>query len=293
MKTNRIITLEAALATSFVALSLTGEQMGHRPGATSGAEPSKAKAMEGMAQKASDIIGMDVADSRGHEVGTVKDLLVDFHNGGIAEVIIGSSIFARPAEKVTPLPPACLTFSPSGKTLRMNIALEEMKNAPTFEMSRWREAAGAKQAAEVYQHYGVPAPKFGTLTRVRLVLGRFVRNDRDQKLGRVINMVVDVPTGRVDKVIVSSDGFLGIRSELTAVTPQSFVYNQDRNQISLHTTPEGLKAALHFKAADWRTSAAQAEPATGAATVGALPAAVSVANSSTPGGQGELDPARP
>ena len=116
-------------------------------------------------------------------------------------------------------------------------------------------------------------PVFGNLERAATLLDESVRNEQNQSLGRVNDLVVDLPAGRVDEVILATGGFLGIHSKLTAVAPQSFVYDPDRGKLRLNMRPESLNNAPHFKAREWKTSLiSQVEPAAAAGTAGCIPA---------------------
>ncbi len=290
MKLN--IILLAALAAALVAAPLKAQQMGQDTGTPAGADASKTKAMQPPAQEASDVIGMDVLDSQDKEVGTVKDLFIDLQSGSIGEVIVGSSLM-KPQDKVTPVPPACLTYNALGKTLKLNIPQSDFDKAPTFELSQWKEAAVPTKTAEFYKFYGIAAPRLGDLERARIVMGDPIRNGRDQKLGHVNNIVVDVTAGMVDRVIVSSGGFLGIHAELTALQPQSFAYNAEDNKLTVDMTPEALKAAPHFKASNWRSSLTQPATPTSSPTAATTSPEPNTANATAASGQDRPYPDKP
>lgn len=286
MKSNRIIILAATIATPFVVTPSQAQNMDRNNAPPVDHGMAKAESTEGTLQEAKDIIGMDVLDSQDQRAGKVKDLFVDLQNGRIIEVIldmggratgagnpasygpsIGNGAFPGAAststeERMAGVPPACLTYNTSGKSLGINVTPEQLKNAPTFAASEWKDAAAATAIGEVYHHYAQKAPTFGNLERGTGLLGEAVINNQDQKLGRVNNLVVNLPAGEVDKVILASGGFLGIRSQLTALDPRTFSYDPDRDKLRLDMTPDSLKNSPHFKAGEWRTIVtSQAEPA--------------------------------
>lgn len=55
--------------------------------------------------------------------------------------------------------------------------------------------------------------------KVSDVMGMTVKNYQDVKLGKVSDLAVDMESGRVVQVIISSGGFLGMGTTLTAVPP--------------------------------------------------------------------------
>jgi hypothetical protein len=82
-------------------------------------------------------------------------------------------------------------------------------------------------------------------------MGTAVNNLQNEKLGNVENLLVDLPSGRVVAVIVSSGGFLGMGDELSAIPPTALRFTTDRDTLQLDTSKEMLSSAPHFKANQW------------------------------------------
>ena len=82
-------------------------------------------------------------------------------------------------------------------------------------------------------------------------MGTSVKNLQDEKLGNVENILVDLPSGRIVAVVVSSGGFLGMGDELSAVPPTALRFTTDRDTLQLDTSKEMLSNAPHFKANEW------------------------------------------
>ena len=78
-----------------------------------------------------------------------------------------------------------------------------------------------------------------------------MNNLQDEKLGKVENLMVDLPAGRIVAVIVSSGGFLGIGDDLSAVPPTALRFTSDRDTLQLDASKEMLASAPHFKANQW------------------------------------------
>jgi sporulation protein YlmC with PRC-barrel domain len=97
----------------------------------------------------------------------------------------------------------------------------------------------------------IPASRLGKLQKASKVMGLPVKNQQDEKLGKVDNMLVDVQSGRIVALVVSSGGFLGLGDELSAVPPTALRFNTEHDALQLDTTKEMLSAAPHFKADQW------------------------------------------
>jgi hyperosmotically inducible protein len=93
--------------------------------------------------------------------------------------------------------------------------------------------------------------RLGYVTRASALMDITVKNLQDEKLGKVENLVVDLPSGRIIAVIISSGGYLGMDGELSAVPPSAFRFNADHDVLQLDASPEMLSAAPHFKANQW------------------------------------------
>lgn len=97
----------------------------------------------------------------------------------------------------------------------------------------------------------IPASRLGQLQKASKIIGTSVQNLQDEKLGKVENLLVDLSSGRIVAVVVSTGGFLGIGDELSAVPPSAFRFTTDQDFLQLDTTKEVLAKAPHFQAQQW------------------------------------------
>ena len=97
----------------------------------------------------------------------------------------------------------------------------------------------------------IPASRLSHVQKASKLTGTWVKNLQDEKLGKVENLLVDLPSGRIVAVVVSSGGFLGIRDELSAVPPTALRFTPDWGTLQLDASKEMLSNAPHFKAKQW------------------------------------------
>lgn len=97
----------------------------------------------------------------------------------------------------------------------------------------------------------IPSERLGKLQRASELMGMAVKNRQDETIGDVENIVVDLSSGRLVAVVVSSGGFLDLGDELSAVPPTALQFNADRDGFQLDTTKEKLTGAPHFKENQW------------------------------------------
>jgi len=244
----------------------------------------------GRAEKASDIIGMEVQNYQGEKLGKVDDLALDVETGRIVQIILSTGGFVGVGDALHAVPPGALHHDAVNKVIHLNADKATLKAAPRFEMTKWAECCESNQVAAVYRYFGeqpyfaqwqvndfpprsertrsldaarTPEPHWktdgyrsqwaplGYVQRASKLMGTPVKNLQLEKLGKVENFAVDLPAGRVIAVIVSSGGFLGMGDELSAVPPTALRFNTERDMLQLDASKEALSSAPHFKSNQW------------------------------------------
>jgi sporulation protein YlmC with PRC-barrel domain len=142
-------------------------------------------------------------------------------------------------------------FVQSGDTV-----LDSQRNAagsPNTVSTRKADGTWDKDrvAIDSQSQWMIPASRLGQVQKASKLMGTPVNNLQDEKLGKVENLLVDLPSGRVVAIIVSSGGFLGMGDELSAVPPTALRFNTARDTLQLDASKEMLSSAPHFKANQW------------------------------------------
>ncbi len=88
---------------------------------------------------ATSIIGDDVENLQGENLGEIKDIMLNVHNGGIEYVIISFGGFLGIGNKLFAVPFQALQLDPSKKVFVLNKDKEYLKNAPGFDQDHWPE----------------------------------------------------------------------------------------------------------------------------------------------------------
>jgi hyperosmotically inducible periplasmic protein len=83
------------------------------------------------------------------------------------------------------------------------------------------------------------------------IVGMTVKNLQDEKLGKVETLMVDLSSGRVVAVIISSGGFLGLGDTLSAVPSAALRFTNDRDALQLDASRKMLADSPHFTADRW------------------------------------------
>lgn len=258
-------------ATSFLVFSVMAQQA---PSAkTGGTEITQERSIQSMravrlgrAEKASDVIGMEVRNYNDEKLGKVDDVAVDLESGRIVEVVLSTGGILGLGVMMVPVPPGALHHDTTSRVIHLKSDKEKLKAAPRYGMSKWAELGESNKVAEVYRYHGQepyftaayqptlgpdPTARLGYVQRVTKLMGASVKNVQSETLGKVENVILDLSAGRVVSVVVSSGGFLGLGDELSAVPPAAFQFNSENEFLQLDTSKEALSTAPHFKSSEW------------------------------------------
>jgi len=123
--------------------------------------------------------------------------------------------------------------------------------APNTISTRKADGTWEKDRISSERQFMIPASRLSQVQKASKLMGTPVKNLQDEKLGKVENLLVDLPSGRVVAVVVSSGGFLGMGDELSAVPPTALRFTADRDTLQLDASKEMLSNAPHFKANQW------------------------------------------
>jgi sporulation protein YlmC with PRC-barrel domain len=81
--------------------------------------------------------------------------------------------------------------------------------------------------------------------------GDAVRNTAGESLGKIEELMIDLPTGRVAYAVLSFGGVLGIGSKLFAVPWNSLQLDADKHEFVLDASKERLANAPGFDKDNW------------------------------------------
>lgn len=106
------------------------------------------------------------------------------------------------------------------------------------------DASGSSAAAH-NQHPG------GVLLSADTIAGDDVCNLRDEKLGTIKDIMIDVDSGTIRYAVLASGGFLGMGDHLFAVPWDAFKLDRENKRFILDVDAERLKTAPSFEKDSW------------------------------------------
>ncbi|MCE9606121.1 MAG: PRC-barrel domain-containing protein [Planctomycetia bacterium] len=111
--------------------------------------------------RASALVGMNVKNSQGENLGEVKDVVFDISKGQIGYVAVSFGGFLGVGEKLFAVPFQALDSAKDGNSyhLVLNIDKATLEKAPSFDKNSWPNFADPNWARDIDAAYGNRTPK--------------------------------------------------------------------------------------------------------------------------------------
>lgn len=243
------------------------------------------QAKQSVVLRASDINGMTVRNQEGKELGSVKDVVIDFPSGAVKYAALSYGGFLGLGDKLFAVPWDALTHrhnvANNEHYLQLDVDEATLKAAPGFDDEKWPNFGDAKFSGGIdkyYEKYRYSTADAGDIAerratagpdldqvegqvamyrahRASKVMDMDVRNAAGEKLGDVDDLVIDVHAGQVRYAALSYGGVLGVGDKLFAVPWNAFKLHHDASEeefyLVVHLNEATLKKASGFNKDAW------------------------------------------
>jgi sporulation protein YlmC with PRC-barrel domain len=183
------------------------------------------------APRASTLIGADVENAQGEDLGDIEDFVLDPQDGRVTYAVLSFGGFLGLGEKFFAVPWTALKAKVGeDDTYVLNVAKEKLTNAPGFDKNNWPDMANRQWGEEIHSYYGIP-PYWESRTAMR------------QQEGQSTSPALR--TGRTGDMAGTQDG--------DTVTATILTINESTKRLQLRTSngetvelraPEGLLGEL-------------------------------------------------
>lgn len=108
-----------------------------------------------------------------------------------------------------------------------------------------------RQYSEAARATGLSSKGLSKVNKASGLIGMEVKNQQNEKIGKIDDLVIDLQSGRVAYAIVSSGGFLGLGDKLIAVPTGAFTSSAEENKVVLNMDKQRLQSAPIFDKSNW------------------------------------------
>lgn len=157
--------------------------------------------------RASRLLGREVRDPQGRDLGEVRDLIVDLHYGRLHYAILAFGGVLGLGEKLHAVPVSTLQWT--GARWVLDLPRGRVERAPGFERSRWPDWQDHPYRDAVDRHFGSDvAPRRDSgerLMRITRLLGLDVEDRDGRELGEIEDVIVNLGRSELRYVVLELD----------------------------------------------------------------------------------------
>lgn len=101
------------------------------------------------------LIGNDVYNHKGEDIGEIKEIMLDMQSGKISYAVLSFGGFLGLGEKLFAAPWTALTLDTINKRFVLNVEKERLVKAPGFNKEQWPDMADQSWAKKIHTYSGV------------------------------------------------------------------------------------------------------------------------------------------
>jgi len=103
--------------------------------------------------KASSIIGTDVVNPKGDNLGDIKEVVIDPRTGKVAYAVVSFGGFLGMGTKLFAIPFSAFAYDVEKNEYVLDVSKERLEKAPGFDPDHWPKMSEEKWNREVYKYY--------------------------------------------------------------------------------------------------------------------------------------------
>ncbi len=208
------------------------------------------------AERAANLYNRQVLSSDNQKIGKVENVVLDLESEHILYVVLNDN-----GNRVA-VPPQVIGQT-TGNTLHANFPKSKIDRAPKFtsNMENPAELGQAAFVSQVYQAFGAKAwwqgntaanqGSFHNVHKLNKLIGMNVEDVNNSNIGKISNVVVDMPSGRLLYVVFAPASKMNLGNNLYALPSDAFTLSRDQSHLVTNIDQQKLAAAPHFASNSW------------------------------------------
>jgi sporulation protein YlmC with PRC-barrel domain len=245
----------ATLAADEKKTTKPGSQQATQPAERTGTE-ARPLVHAAPAIRGSKLIGMNVKNKSGQNLGEIQDLVIDMNNNRVHYAVVDAQ------NKMFAYPMHVFRTDAGNNDLLLNVSEERLEKAPGMEKERWGKRGDAidseyRRDVETYWEKDRterdPTAEGKTvkvepranmrLARGSKLIGKNIENRQGKDIGEIKDLIIDVSSGQVHFAVVEIDDKMFKKDTLHPVALSAFSFRDDRDKLVLNVEKDQLKAA--------------------------------------------------
>ena len=101
------------------------------------------------------LLGNDVYNTANESLGTIKEFMIDMNSGKISYAVLSFGGFLGLGDRLFAVPWQVLKLDTANRRFTLNVAKEQLKNAPGFDKDHWPSLVDQSWVNDVHSFYGV------------------------------------------------------------------------------------------------------------------------------------------
>jgi sporulation protein YlmC with PRC-barrel domain len=232
-------------ATRYIAMLVLGAmtadlQIGQLPGADAPADPLLTM------QRAGELKGVPVRDQAGAKVGRIEDFVIDLGSGRVVAVLVEPAHHS--SDGLAVVPANCFTAADQFGAL-LEGDQRRFDGAPRLKLAKQDIAVPAKSLAESRAYFKKEPVTDQALLKVSGGPGFVVVGSGNEILGKLIDLTLDVPSGRIFFAVIAPEGNSGM---LCAAPPRALASVSKEGTLQLNIAKAKFAGLAHRENIFWK-----------------------------------------
>lgn len=256
------LTCIALVSTFGLAVSAPSVAEQGEPGATkaqsgkAARNASDAAMQSGLDVRASKVIGKNVENAQGENLGEIKDLIVDVGSQRVRYAVLSFGGALGLGDKLFAYPVSAFKAQADGDKLVLNVDKDRLKDAPGFDKDKWPDWTDNRYRGEVDRYFKTDsakaAPRSGRMIRASEMIGKNVDDRSGKDAGEVEDLVVNMSSGRVPYAVLDFDKKWSADDKLLPLPLTAFSFPSDgKKDIVLNVARNRIDMKRGFDENDW------------------------------------------
>jgi sporulation protein YlmC with PRC-barrel domain len=219
--------------------------------ASSGASSGKSGQSQQQSQmRTSELIGAQVRDSQGKELGEIEDVVLDLQGGKVHAAVLSFGGILGMGEKNYAFPISQLKPGKRKDQFTMNVDKQKLEKAEGFAQGQWPamndqywgRVGGQASAGQTKSR---DQKKDMNLVRATELEGKDVQDKSGQEVGQIQDVVIDMKSGQLRNIVLDlkDAGEANVQAKaLTLGTGDTLVLNMDAKQLKSQAKKSGKQS---------------------------------------------------